>query len=47
MKCHSAESALEDFAAAWKVWMSQKTEVLSDDDQEDVVDSAAAEGYSL
>ena len=24
MKRHSAESALGDFAAAWKVWLSQK-----------------------
>ena len=47
MKRHSAESALRDFAAAWKVWLSQNTEELSDDDQEDVVDPAAADVYGL
>ena len=47
MKRHSAESALRDFAAAWKVWLSQNTEELSDDDQEDVVDPAAADVYGF
>ena len=37
MKCHSAESALGDFAAEWKVWLLQSTKELSDDEQEDVV----------
>ena len=32
MKRHSAESALEKFAAAWKVWLSHNTvEVYADD----------------
>ena len=30
-----------------KVWLSQKTKELSDDDQVDVVESVAAEVYSL
>ena len=47
MKRHSAELALGDFAAAWKIWLPQNTEELSDDDQEDVVDPAAADVYGL
>ena len=47
MKCHSAELALGDFAAAWKVWLPQNTEELSGDDQEDVVDPATADVYGL
>ena len=47
MKHHSIELALEDFAAAWKVWLSQNTYKLSDNEQKDVVDSAAAEVYCL
>ena len=44
---HSAKSALWAFAAAWKVWLSQSTEELSDNEQEDVVDSAAQDVYCL
>ena len=42
-------SVLEGFAAMWTIWqpVSQKTEELSDDDQEDVFDSVAAEVYGL
>ena len=44
MKRHSAESALEDFAVVWKGCLSQKTTgELSEDDQDDVVDSVATE----
>ena len=38
---------LADFAVVLKVWLSQKTKELSDDDQVDVVESVAAEVYSL
>ena len=34
MKRHSAESALEKFAAAWKVWLSHNTVELYANDQE-------------
>ena len=47
MKRHSAESALRNFAAAWKVWLTQNTDELSGDEQEDVVDPAVADVYSL
>ena len=47
MKRISAESALGDFTAVWKVWLSRSTQELSDDEQEDVVDPAAANVYRL
>ena len=46
-KRHSAESALGGFAAARKVWLTKNTEKLSDDEQEDVIDPAAADVYGL
>ena len=47
MKLPSAESALGDIAVAWKVWLSQSTEELRDDEQEHVGDLAAADVYVL
>ena len=47
MKRHSAESALRNFAAAWKVWLTQNTDELPGEEQEDVVDPAAADVYCL
>ena len=48
---HSTESALGDFATACKVWLTPKSEELcvqlSDKEQEDVVDLAAADMYCL
>ena len=46
MKRHFVESTLEDFAVAWKVWLSQNTYELSDNEQENV-DCAASEVYCL
>ena len=43
MRCHSAEWALGDFVAAWKLWLAQNTEELSDDDQDDVIDAVPVE----
>ena len=44
---HFRELALEDFAAEWKVWLSQNTDEMSGNEQEDVVNSAAIEVYCL
>ena len=46
MKRHFTKLAI-GFAVAWKVWLPQKIQELSDNEQEDVVDSEAAQVYCL
>ena len=47
MKCHPVKSVLEDFVLERKIWLSQNTEELSNEKQEDVFDRAAVNVYCL